>query len=765
MDKRKSAGGVAGAKEEMTEMHAKRSAASALEPVPAEVLKLVKEGWAAFPCRDKQPITGWKGGKRGSRDLEEIARWATRYPDCRWGATPPEGQWVLDVDPRNGGDETLRALAPRLPPTPKQKSGGGGVHYVFNSQAPSGKLGEGLDIKRGGKGYVIVAPSVHHETGGAYTWELPPWKCEPAAAPAALLGSAKSTDEEGTARSIPTPWAQVDKPALRAALGHLPADDYEQWIAVGMALHSTDSDEDGEAFAAWDTWSRKSAKYPGTEALLTKWRSFGQQDGTTVRTIFGLAKDAGWDGTVPPEKRFEPIVAEAEDDDDEADLLEQSRAPRLPAHAYPGVLAQAVALACENTEAVPASVAGAMLASFAARFGRALYFDVGDQRLSLNVYLLAVGPTGKGRKGTSDALPDRVWEHVDGDIRSFKFEDFLGQDMYLRLDAPVRMHGVASGEGIIDKIKDRYHEITGEPVLTDKRLLIKLPEFAQVLTVAARDGNTLSEVLRNGFDGLTLETGAKRTPIAATRPHVCLAGHITATEYVNKASQVDAANGLLNRFVTYYSVRSKIVPHPTRTPDAQVRELATRVTQNVFALFDGTGREVTIDTRHAVRIRLDKAAHALWSAEYPRLTTRRYSTETVGNLMQRAESNALRMAALVAAINGSAVITPQYLKAGIAWVEHAADVAEHVFSSFKARLAAKRKHDLADTILRHLRDLGGKDVPLKDLTYALKQRHVKASTQDRMAALQVLANGAPPQVRIATAPGKGTKPVTLLTVV
>jgi len=85
------------------------------------------------------------------------------------------GVFVLDVDPRHGGDESLKTLEAahgNLPITLTAKTGGGGIHYLF--QIPAGQtirnsasnLASGLDI-RGEGGLIVVAPST---TQGAYSW-------------------------------------------------------------------------------------------------------------------------------------------------------------------------------------------------------------------------------------------------------------------------------------------------------------------------------------------------------------------------------------------------------------------------------------------------------------------------------------------------------------------------------------------------------------------------------------------------------------------
>lgn len=72
-------------------------------------------------------------------------------------------------------------------------------------------------------------------------------------------------------------------------------DDYESWIAVGMALHSISSDTDQAdiLLALWDNWSRRSSKYHPGECA-EKWESFSL-DRNQVLTIDSLMKWANED--------------------------------------------------------------------------------------------------------------------------------------------------------------------------------------------------------------------------------------------------------------------------------------------------------------------------------------------------------------------------------------------------------------------------------------------------------------------------------------
>lgn len=68
------------------------------------------------------------------------------------------------------------------------------------------------------------------------------------------------------------------------------AENYADWIGVGMALHNVSED----LLPDWDAWSRSSAKYKAGECE-AKWRSFGPRTGgLTIKSLGHWAKQNGW---------------------------------------------------------------------------------------------------------------------------------------------------------------------------------------------------------------------------------------------------------------------------------------------------------------------------------------------------------------------------------------------------------------------------------------------------------------------------------------
>lgn len=88
-------------------------------------------------CRrpGKHPHTK-HGVKDATKNLDTIRGWWKKYPRANIAIATGEisGIIVLDIDPRNGGDDTIRCLELELKGLPKTviaASGGGGTHYVF----------------------------------------------------------------------------------------------------------------------------------------------------------------------------------------------------------------------------------------------------------------------------------------------------------------------------------------------------------------------------------------------------------------------------------------------------------------------------------------------------------------------------------------------------------------------------------------------------------------------------------------------------------
>lgn len=198
----------------------------------------------------KHPITE-HGLKDATRDPQIIRRWWGRWPEANVAIATGNGLFVLDDDPRHGGDLTLEALEVthgRLPDTPTVLTGGAGFHHFLRSpdgveiRNNVGALGPGLDI-RGDGGYVIAPPS-NHASGRTYAWEcsLRVDELPIAPAPQWLLGliAQASTSNNGKRFETPPKIPEGQRNASLFGLGralHARKLNYEEILAALRAVN------------------------------------------------------------------------------------------------------------------------------------------------------------------------------------------------------------------------------------------------------------------------------------------------------------------------------------------------------------------------------------------------------------------------------------------------------------------------------------------------------------------------------------------------
>ena len=156
-------------------------------------LAYARVGAPVFPLepRGKIPLVP-RGFYAATCDPEVIRHWWRRWPKANVGMPTGKqsGCWVLDVDPRHGGLDSLKRIQQDallswdhlpetglLEATRLQLTGGGGVHLCYQarrldgvhlSNAASFAGYAGIDLRVDG-GYIVVAPS-QHTSGSVYRW-------------------------------------------------------------------------------------------------------------------------------------------------------------------------------------------------------------------------------------------------------------------------------------------------------------------------------------------------------------------------------------------------------------------------------------------------------------------------------------------------------------------------------------------------------------------------------------------------------------------
>jgi hypothetical protein len=391
--------------------------------------------------------------------------------------------------------------------------------------------------------------------------------------------------------------------------------------------------------------------------------------------------------------------------------------PAAPRDAvYYGPLGEMTKLIEPHTESDPLAVLVQGLVCFGSLLGRSAYYEVEATRHHTNEFCILVGASSKARKGTSLDQVLRVLQLVAPDWAERR-----------------RVSGLASGEGIVWRLRDSSEDDEGETKdegESDKRLLVLEAEFASVLKVARRADNTLSPIVRNAWDGRTLETLSKTSPARATATHISAVGHITRDELLRNVDVTEAANGFLNRFLHVAVRSSKSLPFGGDIDQVDFTEVVERLKNAV-----SFGRQVG-------RIRFDAGAREVWPVVYAKLRDGHHGM--LGAVTARAEAHVVRLALIYAVSDCSETISKDHLRASLALWGYAERSAAWCYGFSLG-------DPLADRLLSALRDQPG-GMTRKDIRDLLSRNGRK---DDIERALNLLADaGLAERTRVPT-PGGG----------
>ena len=330
-----------------------------------------------------------------------------------------------------------------------------------------------------------------------------------------------------------------------------------------------------------------------------------------------------------------------------------------------------------HTEADKVALLIQFLAYFGNIIGRSAFFQVEGNQHYTNLFCVLVGDTASGRKGTSFGRVREVYKDLDAHHQS-----------------ECIVSGLASGEGLLYHVRDAQYiqkkntktgeaeDILADGGVTDKRLLVVEGEFAQVLRVQGREGNSLSAIIRSFWDSGNARNLTKNSPLKTTDAHVSIVGHITKTELINCLSEVESANGYANRFLWICVRRSKFLPFGSNLDGSDLMNINADISSRIrFA-------------RDIKEIRFSNAAKELWIAGYRHLETSRFGF--VAKVTQRASPYVLRLSCIFAVLDAQTEIRREHLEAALAVWQFCEDSAKYIFGE---KIGSKT----ADTILDALR--------------------------------------------------------------
>ena len=243
------------------------------------------------------------------------------------------------------------------------------------------------------------------------------------------------------------------------------------------------------------------------------------------------------------------------------------------------------------------------------------------------------------------------------------------------------------------------------------------PEFARVLRVLARDGNTLSAVIRHAWDDGTLQTmvsGRRVAPVRATGAHVSIIGHITVDELRRNLTETETSNGFANRFLWCCVRRARLLPEGGMYPTAALQPFSAQLTAAVIA------------ARKTGRMERDDAARARWATIYEALSEGKPGL--IGHVTARAEAQVLRLSCLYALLDQSPIVQVPHLHAALALWRYCEASAAYIFGDALGDA-------LADEILQMLRAVAPDGRTRTDLYNAFGRNKKSTTIQQALAGL------------------------------
>lgn len=414
-------------------------------------------------------------------------------------------------------------------------------------------------------------------------------------------------------------------------------------VAIALCEHAKSDPVSADLAHGW--WVAGSYRWSGTGTELVRvvkpWDGKSSTALADLREALGVAEPE-------PEAASSGALGPTWNDAEVEELADDWPEP-LAAAAFHGLAGEVVKTLYPHTEADEAALLLQFLTATGSIVGRDPYTRVEDDRHACNLFVALVGASGTSRKGASWGRIRDPLKRVDPTWASGRI-----------------MNGLASGEGLIHQVRDpverrervkekdkgekvRYETVIDDHGVEDKRLLVVEPELSRVFQAMTRDGNTLSSVLRQAWDGDTLCTMTKTSSQRATEPHVSLVGHITRHEVQQRLSRTDLGNGLANRFLFVCVKRSKYLPDGGALSEDDRHHLVEKV------------RSALEIARKIGRVQRDDEARALWSEMYRELSAGRPGI--LGAATNRAAAQVLRLSLIYAILDGSNMVRRQHLEA------------------------------------------------------------------------------------------------------
>jgi hypothetical protein len=345
--------------------------------------------------------------------------------------------------------------------------------------------------------------------------------------------------------------------------------------------------------------------------------------------------------------------------------LQPVAAPVFPEKAWYGLSKEYLALVGPRTEASPNYHLAAFLTAVGASLGRRVYLERSG-RLHPNLFVVLVGRSGGGRKGTAVGFGTQLAYGIDPKLGF--------------------VNGLDSREGFLEHLgeigkKQSHGSMSAIVHLSELRSLIEKTQ------VQGQGG--IVPLLCDAYDApdeLAIHT--RKNPISISKPVVSMLA-ATTTMWMEGLTDKDLHGGLGNRICWIFGQPGSPIAHPPALDGKRWRKLLAQLKRKLHHWH----------TDKATPFSLSMEAAEHWTKIYSSLYTRGLGDDPlISVLSERMQNHCLKAALVWAALDGTSVISMPHLEAGFAFAEFLYDNLWKLFRGFGASPMAKLDQKIIEAV-------------------------------------------------------------------
>lgn len=580
-------------------------------------------GMCVIPRKGAFPAIKWAKYQQELPTPAEAAAWDTvagYQPELVCGAV--SGVVALDIDT---DDEAVQRQVEGLAgvsPVKKKGSKGFTAFYRYGGESKTvwKRDGKVLVELLSNKHLCAIPPGLHRVTGKPYQWmgaglldvqELP-------ALPQQFVAVMDMLYPRDVPRAVPV-MREYDAVLLEdaeAMLGFVDAGcARDEWVRVGMALHSEYGDA---ARGLWHEWSAKSEKYKPREADAV-WRSFSS-GGVSIGSLVHMAKLAGYQvdrlvGGAVSGSDIEGYAAGLAGTPGQAGKAGKcevvaggvgiagdagAAGEEITAHGLVGEIADWITSTAIRPQ--PVLSLAAALAFMAMVKGHRVR---GKTDLRTNLLIMGLAPTASGK------------EHPQYCLRKLADACDLGDHM---MGEPVSGAGMLQGIEICKRVSLLVMDELGRFLknLTGKQSGVYQNEIIDYMIKLFSKANTV-------FQGRVYADQKRNPYVTINQPHFCCLGFTVRERMEQACSSSDMIDGFLNRWIVFNvddrGEERRDFERAEAVPEKLVSRITTYMKQSVqYDMYNNPCPDLVLmsqDAWEVMRAFKDEMSELIDTVEYP----------------------------------------------------------------------------------------------------------------------------------------------------